>query len=110
MVLKALVKHPYEPMNDAPFRALSMKILFLVPLATAKRICDLQALSCQVALQEDDMLISYLSRFLAKTELESNPITREFQLRSLSAILGKDAERFLCSVRALRQYRHRRNT
>ena len=51
--------------------------------------------------------MSYLPEFIAKTESDSNPIRREFRLRSLSAIIGRhDEERLLCPVRALQWYRH----
>ena len=85
-----------------------MKTLFLVALATAKRVGELQACSFQVAAQGDDLLLSYLPEFAAKTESVSHPVAREFRLRSLSSAVGhNDEERLLCPVRALRWYRHR---
>lgn len=108
VVLKALVRHPYEPMDTVPIRYLTMKTLFLVALATAKRVGELQALSYHVAVQGDDMILSYLPDFVAKTESAVNPIAREFRLRCLSSVVGRDDdERLLCPVRALKWYRHR---
>ena len=49
-----------------------MKTLFLVALATAKRVGELQALSNCVAVQGDDMILSYLPEFAAKPESAVN--------------------------------------
>ena len=85
-----------------------MKTLFLVVLATAKRVGEIQAFSAHVAVQGEDLLLSYLPEFAAKTESAVNPIAREFCLRSLSAVVGSDdEERLLCPVGALKWYQHR---
>ena len=47
-VLKYLVSPAFEPLSQAPFRALTLKTLFLLTLATAKRVGELQALSSVV--------------------------------------------------------------
>ena len=107
IVLKALTRTPYEPLHLCSRRDLTKKTLFLVALATAKRVGELQSLSCSVAKQGNDLLLSYLPEFIAKTESDINPIPREFCLRSLAAIVGReDEERLLCPVRALKWYRH----
>lgn len=108
VVLKALVRPPFEPIGQASIRHLTMKTLFLVALATARRVGELQACSFQIAVQGDDLILSYLPEFAAKTESVSNPVTREFRLRSLSTVVGReDEERLLCPVRALKWYRDR---
>ena len=43
-VLRFLISGAFEPLRDAPLRALSKKVLFLLALATAKRVGELQAL------------------------------------------------------------------
>ena len=47
-VLTYLVSPAFEPLSQASFRALTLKPLFLLALATAKRVGELQALSSVV--------------------------------------------------------------
>ena len=108
VVLKALTLAPFEPLRSTSFRNLTKKTLFLVSLATAKRVGELQALSRTVVQQGGDLLVSYLPEFVAKTETASNPLPREFRIKSLAAIVGHgDEERLLCPVRALNTLRER---
>ena len=44
-VLRFLLSNAFEPLRQAPLRALTKKVLFLLALATAKRVRELQALS-----------------------------------------------------------------
>ena len=102
VVLRALSRFPFEPLSSASLRVLTKKALFLVSLATAKRVSELQALSRHVASQGEDLLLSYLPEFVAKTESAARPLPREFRLKSLSSLVGPDEEeRLLCPVRAL---------
>ena len=57
-------------------------------LATTKRVGELHALSKVIATQGKDLNLSYLPEFIAKTETTTNPILREFHLRSLSSVVG----------------------
>ena len=107
-VLRALRSHPYEPLESCDFRALSSKTLFLVALATAKRVSELQALSFNVARSGQDMVLCYLPEFVAKTETSDNPLPRSFPLRSLDDFVGDMVEELsLCPVRALSFYLRR---
>ena len=108
LVLHHLVDAPFEPLDQSSLRLLTQKTVFLVALATAKRVSELQALTAHVAFQGGDMVLSYLPDFVAKTETPTNPLPREFVLISLSDSVGlDDEERLLCPVRALRWYLHR---
>ncbi|MPC69554.1 hypothetical protein E2C01_063782 [Portunus trituberculatus] len=99
VVLRALSRPPFERMNSASFRNFIKKTLFLVSLATAKRVSKLQALSRRVASQGEDLILSYLPEFLAKTERAFNRLSREFRLKSLTPLVGPDdQERLLCPV------------
>ena len=105
VVLKALTGPPFEPLGQVSFRDLSRKTLFLVALATAKRVGELSALSMVTATQGQDLILSYLPEFVVKTETGLNPIPREFRLRSLSPIVGReDEKRLLYPVRAVNCY------
>ena len=82
-----------------------MQVLFLLSLATSKRVSELQALSRSVAFSGKDLCLSYLPEFVAKTELERNPLPRSFIVRSLEDFVGDLPEdRLLCPVRAVRVY------
>ena len=93
-VLEYLSGPPFEPLAEAPFRNKTRKALFLLTMATAKRIRELQALSFSVSYRGDDLVLHYDPIFLAKTESVSNPLPR-----------SDLPERVLCPVRAIRYLR-----
>ena len=95
----------FEPLALKDLRTVTCKVLFLLSLATAKRVSELQALSCSVAFSGKDLLLSYLPEFVAKTESERNPLPRSFLVRSLEDFVGDLPEdRLLCPVRAVHVY------
>jgi len=49
LVLEALKGHPFEPLNSAELKYLSLKTIFLIALSSVKRVGDLQALSISAA-------------------------------------------------------------
>ena len=51
LVLQSLTGAPYEPLRTCDERFLAQKMLFLLPLAWAKRIGELHALSYRVSIQ-----------------------------------------------------------
>ena len=63
-------------------RILSEKVLFLLSLATAKRVSKLQALSSIVSFSSEGALVSYVPEFLAKTESALQPLPRSFLVQS----------------------------
>ena len=93
-----------EPLEHLSLRALTKKILFLVALATAKRVGELQALSRQVSFQGKDLFISYPPHFVAKTERPDAPLPQSFHIYSLSDFAGDLEEgSLLCPVRTVRR-------
>ena len=93
----------FEPLWLASLRNLTKKVLFLLALATAKRVGELQALSRSVSFVRADACLPCVPEFVAKTESLSNPIPRSFLVRSLSDfVAGLVEELLLCPVRALR--------
>ena len=79
--------------------------MFLVSLAIAKRVGELQAVSRYVSFVASDACLSYVPQFLFKTESSSNPLPRSFLVKSLPDFatgLGQDL--LLCSIRALHIY------
>ena len=67
-VLQFLNSDAFEPLHDAPLRALSKKVFFLLALATAKRVGELQTLSRIVSFVGDDACLSYVPEFVAKSK------------------------------------------
>ena len=104
-VLEYLSGPPFEPLADASFRNKTRKALFLVAMATAKRVGELQALSFSVSRRGDDLVLHYDPFFLAKTESVSNPLPRSVIVQSLADFVGDLPERVLCPVRAVRYLR-----
>ena len=128
LVLRFLNTSSFEPLAEVPLRALTQKVLFLVALATAKRVGELQALSSLVSFVHGDACLSYVPGFVAatcqkshksinqpgfvaKSESLSRTIPRSFLVRSLSDFAaGLDDDLLLCPVRALRIYLDRLST
>ena len=69
MVLETLIKEPYKPLQTASLKFLTHKCIFLLALASAKRVSKLHALSGKISHKEDWSVVSFdLARdFLAKT-------------------------------------------
>ena len=104
-VLTYLVSPAFEPLSQASFRALTLKTLFLLALATAKRVGELQALSSIVTFVAGDACLSYIPQFVAKSESLTRSIPRSFLVKSLADfVAGLDVDLLLCPVRALRLY------
>ena len=104
-VLRFLISGAFEPLHDALLRALSKKVLFLLALATAKRVGELQALSRVVSFVGADASLSYIPEFVAKSESLARSIPRSFLVRSLlDFAAGLDDDLLLCPVCALRIY------
>ena len=68
IVLKHLLKAPYEPMDKADFESLSKKTIFLIALATAKRVSELQAISKHVSFSGDKAYLQYKPDFMPKND------------------------------------------
>ena len=66
VVLRFLNSSVFEPLSEAPLRTLSQKTLFLLALATAKQVGELQALSSVVTFVGSDACLSYVPQFVAK--------------------------------------------
>ena len=104
LVLRFLNSSAFKPLSQAPLRALSQKTLFLLALATAKRVGELQALSSVVTFVGHDACLSYIPQFVAKSESLTRSIPRSL-VKSLSDFAaGLDEDLLLCPVRALRIY------
>ena len=87
-VLQYLSGPPFEPLARASFLDKTKKALFLLAMATAKRVTELQALSFSVSFQGEDLVLYYDPFFHAKTESAANPLPRSVIVPSLSDFAG----------------------
>ena len=107
-VLLYLRSGVFEPLSDKDLHTITKKTLFLVSLATAKRVSELQALSNIVSKKGHDLFLSYTKSFIPKTASDSNLLPRSFRLKSLREFApGFEEEALLCPVRALSIYMKR---
>ena len=69
LVLQSLTGAPYEPLQTCEERFLAQKTLFLLALASAKRIGELHALSYRVSHSRGwaEISFSFVPGFVAKT-------------------------------------------
>ena len=104
-VLQFLSGPPFEPLARASFLDKTKKALFLLAMATAKRVSELQALSFSVSFQGEDLVLYYDPFFRAKTESVANPLPHSIIVPSLSDFAGDLPERVHCPVRAIRYLR-----
>ena len=100
-VLEYLSGPPFEPLAEVSFRNKTRKALFLLAMATAKRIGELQALSFSVSHRGDDLVLYYDQFFLAKSESVSKPLPGSVIVQSLTDFVGDLPERVLCPVRTI---------
>ena len=104
-VLTYFVSPAFVPLSPASFRTLTLKTLFLLALATAKRVGELQALSSIVTFVAGDAYLSYIPQFVTKSESLTRSIPRSFLVTSLADFAaGLNTDLLLCPVRALRLY------
>ena len=108
LVLQSLTKAPYEPMRSCDERLLAQKTLFLLALASAKRVGELHALSYQVAHSRgwSEVSFSFVPGFVAKTQDPSSfaPRFEGFTVPALPNTRENRNGRLLCPVRAVRCY------
>ena len=106
-VLWSLNKAPYEPMASASLLLSSIKTVFLLALASAKRRSELHALSMDegcIRFTKDSVILHLEPGFLPKTQVPSK-LPDPIVIPSLSQVCGPlDEDRLLCPVRALKFY------
>ena len=99
MILKYLNFSTFEPLAHCSPRNLTKKVLFLVSLATARRVGEIQAVSRYVSFVGSDACLSYVPEFVAKTESSSHPLPCSFLVKSLSDFTaGLEDESLFCPV------------
>ena len=107
-VLQSLTGAPYEPLRTCEECFLAQKMLFLLALASAKRIGELHALSYRVSHSRGwgEVSFSFIPGFMAKTQDPSflAPRFEGFTVPALPNARNNRNGRVLCPVRAVRRY------
>ena len=107
LVLQSLTGAPYEPLRTCDERFLAQKTLFLLALASAKRIGELHALSYRVSNSRGwaEVSFSFVPGFVTKTQDPSSlaPRFEDFTVPALPNARNNRNGR-LCPVRAVRCY------
>ena len=108
LVLQSLTGAPYEPLRTWEERFLAQKTLFLLALASAKRIGELHALSYRVSHSRDwgEVSFAFVTGFVAKTQDPSSlaPRFEGFSVPALTNARKNRNGRLLCPVRAVKVY------
>ena len=108
LVLQSLTGAPYEPLRTCEERFLAQKTLFLLALASAKRIGELHALSYRVSHSRDwgEVSFAFVTGFVAKTQDPSSlaPRFEDFTVPALTNARKNRNGRLLCPVRAVKVY------
>ena len=102
LVLQSLTGAPYEPLRKCEERFLAQKTLFLLALASAKRIDELHALSYRVSHTRDwgEVSFAFVTGFVAKTQ-DPSSLAPRFEGFSVPALPNG---RLLCPVQAVKVY------
>lgn len=109
LVLRRLLREPFEPMATAQVKFLAWKTLFLVTLASGKRRSEIHAMTDCVhwGLKGEEVYLRPSPNFISKTETARNPAGAftECRIPALTGYVGRhERDRLLCPVRALRYY------
>ena len=108
LVLQSLTGAPYEPLQTCDECFLAQKTLFLLALASGKRIGELHALSYRVSHSRGwaEVSFSFVPGFMAKTQDSSSlaPRFEGFTVPALPNARKNRNGRMLCPVREVRCY------
>ena len=103
LVLESLEGAPYEPISKANLKNLAFKTLFLISLASGRRLSEvnnLSGLAADVGREPDGSFsLRFLPEFLAKNQKPGDP-------SPVIRIPPLPSDHKLCPVRALRRYLH----
>ncbi|KAK6169827.1 hypothetical protein SNE40_020807 [Patella caerulea] len=104
LVLDSLTKAPYEPLRSASLKFVTLKTVFLLALASARRVSEIHAFSIDpqcFRLTADHLILLTEPGFLAKNQLP-HKAPHPIKIKSLSNFDQDSA--VLCPVRAVKFY------
>jgi len=109
LVLRVLLKPPFEPLATISLKFLTLKTVFLIALASGRRRSELHALRFDNdhfrQNQDQTMVKLYPSPdFVAKNQAV-NTIARPIKIPALTSVGNDDPDKLLCPVRSVLTYR-----
>ena len=108
LVLQSLTRAPYESLRTSDERFLAQKTLFLLALASSKRIGELHALLHRISQSRDwvEVSFTFVAGFVTKTQDPSSsaPWFEGFPIPALPNSSTNCNGRLLCPVRVVRCY------
>ena len=113
LVLNMLRNAPFEPLDTASLKLLTLKTVFLLALASGKRRGEIHAIhkkSISWPHNKKSITLRPLPSFIAKTQLATDVrALQPFQIKSLRDYIsqGMDEDMKLCPVRAIFAYLER---
>ncbi|MPC63056.1 hypothetical protein E2C01_057148 [Portunus trituberculatus] len=92
LILRSLLRPPYEPLRSASLRNVSLKTMFLLALTSARRVSGLHGLSAEVRHSKGwtSMTFSFAPNFLAKSSCTGQHSFDEFTIPALLDFVGED--------------------
>jgi integrase len=108
LVLRALCAPPFEPLNEASTKYITLKTAFLIAWGTAARVSEVHALcmdSDHLQWGKDGKFLRLMahSDFMAKNQRSNEP-PRLYKLTALKHRVPSGGDQLLCPVRAVRLY------
>jgi len=106
LVLNSLIKDPFEPMQSADIKFVTLKAVFLVAVASGRRVSEIHALSVDSShLRWERSGVRMLTnpKFMAKNESLKNP-GKDIFLAKFDRFTSIEEDKLLCPCRALRIY------
>ena len=110
VVMDTLRKPPFEPLEACNIKLLTYKTIFLVALATGRRVSELHAVQFDTLSWPDNksyILCRVNPTFIAKNQIAlDSQVVQPFKILALTNSLsrGLGQERYLCPVRAVFEY------
>ena len=119
LVLDALKKPPFEPLNGVDMKFLTFKVVFLFAMASGRRRSEIHALDFSTVkwLKVGGFYtfsVKPMLGFIAKNQKATSSALVDITIPSLQEFLGPDlkdtSDKFLCPVRSLKFYLNRTRT
>ena len=109
LVLQGLTREPFEPLNSATLKFLSLKTVFLVACSTARRCSEIGALSVEkdkFFMRPQGVEVGYVAGFIPKNA-RVNYAGKTVYIPRFSDMASCEEEIYLCPRRAVKIYKDR---
>lgn len=106
LVLNRLIKEPFEPMQSADIKYITLKTAFLIAIASGRRVSEIHALSIDGAhlrWEKSGVRMRTNPHFMAKNESLKNP-GKDIFLAKFDNFTSVEEDKLLCPCRALKIY------